>query len=148
MSVFLRSSWGEFFDPPAIQASGSGHPRKKRAAQKVQVSVVCSSLKFSAYSRKMFWPEKTWAKNTPTIVTLPPSHRAPPPANPTDPPPPKSQFRAEFRSFWVIFHRFSANFGQKRPKSTRDRLLYGELLNVSGRVAEGGLWLKVRSQTY
>ena len=51
--------------------------------------------------------------------------------------PPKSQIRADFRPFLGIFGLFPANFGQKRPKSTQNRLLQGRLVGVFGRVGEG-----------
>ena len=86
--------------------------------------------------------EKTWKENnkfTATkkvavkvgFVTLPSSHR---PSHPSGQTP---LFRVDFGVAFGRFRPFSANFGHKQPKSTRNRLLLKGLLRVLGRAAEG-----------
>ena len=81
------------------------------------------------------------------FVTLLPSHRAFP-ASPTDPRP--STFgESNLVRFSVVsghFRPFSANFGHKRAKSTRNRLLQGVVAQCVWPCGGGGLWLRVRSQ--
>ena len=71
------------------------------------------------------------------FTTQPQSPPGPPPRLTPDQAPPKSQIRADFRSFLVIFDRFRPILGKNGPNRLEIGSSKGGVLNMSGRVGEG-----------
>ena len=77
----------------------------------------------------------------PKVVTLPSSHRPPPPPFRSNP-----ALESRFRGRFLAVRSFSANFGQKRPKSTPKSTPLEAVAPGAWRSGGGGPWLEVRSQ--